>query len=130
MARLPVNDKVALGAFIIKAAKDDDELRKALLLSEESATELLAKYITYVDADGKPIPYRIKVHADTEDVTHIVLPTKSDVETATNRIDEQEGGMYPDQYRPNSPDYIDDKKEPLKALQFRFGEYTFGRCKH
>jgi hypothetical protein len=125
MARLPVNDKVALGAFIIKACKDDDALREALLLNEETATELLAQYVTLPD-----LKHRIKVHADTEHVTHIVLPTKKDVEIATDRIDEQEGGMYPDQYRPSSPDYIDDTKEPLKALQFRFGEYTFGRCKH
>jgi len=129
MARLPVNDKVALGAYIIKAAIDD-ATRKELV---EKATEVLAKYVTYpqdVDAEGKPIQHRIEVHQDTKHVTHIVLPTKEDVEIALDRIDEQQGGMYPTQYIPGSPDYIDETKFPRLALQFRFGEYTFGRCKH
>jgi hypothetical protein len=133
MARLPVNDKVALGAFIIRAATDDALREELLDNTNDKATELLAKYVTYpsdVDAKGVPIQHRIVVHADTEYETHIVLPTKADVLAATNRIQEQVGGMYPTQYIPGSPDYIDEAKFPLVALQFRFGEYTFGRCKH
>jgi hypothetical protein len=130
MARLQVNDKVELGAYIIKAATKP--ATRAELLA--SPTEVLAKYVTYpedVDEQGKPIKHRIEVHEDTKYVTHIVLPTKDDVEIAVSQIQEQEGqGMYPAEYRPDSPDYIDDKKFPELALNFRFGEYTFGRCKH
>ncbi|HEV8262764.1 MAG TPA: hypothetical protein VGQ19_18670 [Burkholderiales bacterium] len=129
MARLPVNDKVALGEYIIKAAKNPDT--RAELLAD--ATTVLAKYVTYpkdLDDEGKPVQHRIQVHEDTKYVTHIVLPTQEDVEAATDQIQDQGVGMYPDEYRPDSPSYIDDKKFPLLALQFRFGEYTFGRCKH
>jgi hypothetical protein len=129
MARLPVNDKVALGEFIIKAATKP-ETRAELLANP---TKVLEKFVTYpqaVDAQGNPIQHRIEVHEDTKHVTHIVLPTQEDVEIAIDRIDEQVAGMYPAEYRPGSPVYIDDTKFPRLALQFRFGEYTFGRCKH
>jgi hypothetical protein len=121
MARLTVKDKVSLGEFIIRASQD--VALRADLLDDEKATQLLEKYVVLPDEQ-----HTIKVHADTKDVTHIVLPTQDDVKGALDKLDDQ--GMYPDQYRPDSPDYIDDKKEPLLALQFRFGEYTFGRCKH
>ena len=121
MARLTVKDKVSLGAFIIKAAQDKD-LREALL-DDKQATQLLAKYVELPDEN-----HTIKVYPDTAGVTVIVLPTAEDVKGALDKLDHL--GMYPDQYRPDSPDYIDDKEEPLLALQFRFGEYTFGRCKH
>ena len=129
MARLPVTDKVALGEYIIKAATKPET--RAELLADP--TKVLEKFVTYpqnVDAQGNPIQHRIEVHEDTKHVTHIVLPTKEDVDIAIDRIDEQVGGMYPDEYRPDSPNYIDDRKFPKLALQFRFGEYTFGRCKH
>jgi hypothetical protein len=129
MARLQGIDKVALGEYIIKAATKP-ETRAELLANP---TQVLAKFVTYpqeVDEQDNPIEHRIKVHEDTKHVTHIVLPTKEDVEIAIDRIDEQEGGMYPAEYRPGTPEYIDDTKFPRLALHFRFGEYTFGRCKH
>ncbi|NJO22187.1 MAG: hypothetical protein HC868_03630 [Sphingomonadales bacterium] len=121
MARLTVKDKVSLGKFIIEAAQD--EKLRAALLDDMQSTQLLEKYVELPDVNHK-----IKVHPDTAGVTVIVLPTAEDVKGALDKLDNL--GMYPDQYRPDSPDYIDDKEEPLLALQFRFGEYTFGRCKH
>jgi len=129
MARLPVTDKVALGEYIIKAATKPET--RAELLADP--TKVLAKFVTYpqnVNAQGNPIQHRIEVHEDTKHVTHIVLPTQEDVLIAIDRIDEQVGGMYPAEYRPGTAEYIDDTKFPKMALQFRFGEYTFGRCKH
>jgi len=128
MARLPVTDKIGLGEYIIRAATKPET--RAELLAD--ATTVLAKFVKYpekFDASGKPIQHRFQVHEDTEHVTHIVLPTKDDVERAIDRIDEQTS-MYPAEYRPGTAEYIDDKKFPKLALQFRFGEYTFGRCKH
>ena len=131
MARLPVPDKVKLGEFIIKAATEPET--RAELLADP--TKALAKFVTYpqeVDAQGNPIQHRVVVHEDTKHVTHIVLPTQQEVRDAVNRTKEPEamGGMFPAEFRPDSPVYIDDKKDPLRALQFRFGEYTFARCKH
>ena len=127
MARLPVKDKVALGEYIIKAATEP--ATRAELLADP--TKVLAKFVTYpkhVDAEGNPIQHRIKVHEDTKHVTHIVLPTQEDVRVAVEKLEIRE--MFPDRISADSPVYIDDKKTPLLALQFRFGEYTFGRCKH
>jgi hypothetical protein len=121
MARLTVKDKVSLGEFIIRASQD--VALRADLLDDKKSTQLLAKYVELPDEK-----HTIKVYADTKDVTVIVLPTQEDVKGALEKLDNL--GMYPDQYRPDSPDYINDKEEPLLALQFRFGEYTFGRCKH
>ena len=131
MARLPVPDKVALGEYIIKAATEP-ETRAELLANP---TKVLEKFVTYpqdVDAQGNPIQHRIEVHEDTKHVTHIVLPTQEEVQIAVNRTKEQVamGDMFPAEFRPDSPVYIDDRKFPLRALQFRFGEYTFARCKH
>jgi len=128
MARLQVTDKVGLGEYIIRAATDPQT--RAELLADP--TKMLAKFVKLpqaVDANGKPIAHLIAVHEDTEHVTHIVLPTRADVLKAIDRIEEQTS-MYPAEYRPGTPEYIDDSKFPLLALQFRFGEYTFGRCKH
>ena len=129
MARLQVNDKVGLGEYIIKAATNPTARAKLLA----NPTQELAKFVTYpedLDEEGKPVQHKIEVHPDTKHVTHIVLPTEEDVLIAIDHIDEQEGGMYPAEYRPGTPEYIDDKKFPKLALHFRFGEYTFGRCKH
>jgi hypothetical protein len=128
MARLQVTDKVGLGEYIIKAAQKAET--RAELLADP--TKMLAKFVKLpekFDAAGKPIQHRIVVHEDTEHETHIVLPTKEDVDKAVDRIEEQTS-MYPAEYRPGTPEYIDDTKFPKLALQFRFGEYTFGRCKH
>ena len=127
MARLPVPDKVALGEYLIKAATEP--ATRAELLA--NPTKVLAEFVTYpqeVDAQGNPIQHRIEVHEDTKHVTHIVLPTQEEVRVAVEKVGM--GEMFPAEFRADSPVYIDDKKTPLRALQFRFGEYTFARCKH
>ena len=127
MARLPVPDKVALGEYLIKAATEP--ATRAELLA--NPTKVLAEFVTYpqeVDAQGNPIQHRIEVHEDTKHVTHIVLPTQEEVRVAVEKVGM--GEMFPAEFRADSPVYIDDKKDPLRALQFRFGEYTFARCKH
>ncbi len=128
MARLQVTDKVGLGEYIIRAATKP-EVRAELLADPTKALAKFVKLPEKNDPEGKPIAHRIAVKEDTEHVTYIVLPTKEDVEKAIDRIDEQQS-MYPPEYRPGSPEYIDDAQFPRLALQFRFGEYTFGRCKH
>ena len=129
MARLTVIDKIALGEFIIQAAQNEGEARDRLL---KDPTNTLRKYLE-IPADreenGKIIKHEIVVHEDSQDVTHIVLPWKYNVDRAMDNIDKQTE-IYPNEYRPGHPTYINDTKEPRKALFFRFGEYMFGRCKH
>ena len=129
MAKLTVIDKIALGEFIIQAAQNEGEARERLL---KDPTNTLRKYLE-IPADreenGKIIKHEIVVHEDSQDVTHIVLPWKFNVDRAMDNIDKQTE-IYPNEYRPGHPTYINDTKEPRKALFFRFGEYMFGRCKH
>ena len=129
MAKLTVIDKIALGEFIIQAAQNEGEARDRLL---KDPTNTLRKYLE-IPADreenGKIIKHEIVVHEDSQDVTHIVLPWKYTVDRAMDNIDKQTE-IYPNEYRPGHPTYINDTKEPRKALFFRFGEYMFGRCKH
>lgn len=128
MAKLRVKDKVALGEFIINAARDP-ALREAFVNDPNRHLEKLVDIPKdQVDADGNPVAHKIEVHVDTQFVTHMVLPWKNDVDRAMDRIDEQTN-IYPDEYRPNSASYIDDARFPRRALFFRFGEYMFGRCK-
>ena len=128
MAKLRVKDKVALGEFIINAARDP-ELREALLRNPAEQLKHLVDIPTgQVDSDGKPVEHRIEIHVDTQFVTHMVLPWKDDVDRAMDHIDEQ-SNIYPDEYRATSATYIDDSRHPRRALFFRFGEYMFGRCK-
>jgi hypothetical protein len=130
MAKLIVKDKVGLGEFLIKAAQDTGEVRRHLV---DHPIADLAKYINIpkdrVDEQGKTVTHTIIVHEDSRDVTHMVLPWKDDVDRAMDRIDNQTN-IYPSEYRPGAPEYIDDSKFPRRALFFRFGEYMFGRCKH
>jgi hypothetical protein len=129
MAKLTVIDKIALGEFIIQAAQNEGEARDRLL---KDPTNTLRKYLE-IPADreenGKIVKHEIVVHEDSQDVTHIVLPWKYNVDRAMDNIDKQTE-IYPNEYRPGHPTYINDTKEPRKALFFRFGEYMFGRCKH
>jgi hypothetical protein len=130
MAKLIVKDKVGLGEFLIKAAQDTGQIRQRLV---DDPIGCLAKYLDIppdrVDEQGNTVKHTISVHQDSRDETHMVLPWKDDVDRAMDRIDHQ-SNIYPSEYRPGSPDYIDDSKYPRRALFFRFGEYMFGRCKH
>lgn len=129
MAKLRVKDKVGLGELIIKAAQNVGDARRKLV---EDTIATLSKFVDVpadkIDSEGKTIKHEIIVHEDTEHVTHMVLPWKNDVDRAMDRIDEQTS-VYPLEYRPGTPDYIDDGRFPRKALFFRFGEYMFGRCR-
>lgn len=129
MAKLRVLDKVGLGEFIIKAAQNVDDNRDRLL---RDPIEALRRFVEIpadrTDDQGNLIKHRIVVHEDTRDVTNIMLPWKDDVDRAMQDI-EQQTQIYPLEYRPGTPDYIDDRRDPKRALFFRFGEYMFGRCK-
>ena len=129
MAKLRVKDKVGLGELIIMAAQGVGDTRRRLV---EEPIETLRKFVDIppdrVDANGNTIKHKIIIHLDSQDETHMVLPWKNDVDRAMDRIDEQPS-VYPLEYRPGTPDSIDDSRFPRKALFFRFGEYMFGRCR-
>jgi hypothetical protein len=131
MAKLNVFDKVGLGEFIIKAAQFVGDNRERLK-NDTNAT--LKKYLVIpddrTDDNGNVIKHKITIHEDSEDETHMVLPWKVNVDKAMEDIGQQKGQIYPNEYRPNMPGFIDDNEDPKKALFFRFGEYMFGRCKH
>ncbi|MEZ5831134.1 MAG: hypothetical protein R3D05_08130 [Dongiaceae bacterium] len=128
MAKLRVFDKVGLGEFIINAAKDEAARAKFL----EDPTKALSKFIEIPpdrkNEQGELVKHEVSVIEDTKDITYIVLPWKDDVLRALDHIEDQPN-VYPLEYRPGTPEYIDDTRFPLKALFFRFGEYMFGRCR-
>ena len=129
MAKLQVLDKVALGEFIIKVARDEGELRRQVI---KNPIEFLSKFVEIPhdrQENGKTIKHEIVILEDTQDKTYVVLPWKHNVDRAMENIEKQTE-IYPNEYRPGHPTYINDTKEPKKALFFRFGEYMFSRCKH
>jgi hypothetical protein len=129
MAKLQVLDKIALGEFIIKVAQDEGNLRQQVI---NNPKEFLSKFVEIPpdrQENGTTIKHEIKILEDTQDLTYVVLPWKHNVDRAMDDIDHQTE-IYPNEYRPGHPTYINDTKEPRKALFFRFGEYMFSRCKH
>lgn len=124
MAKLRVKDRVALGAYLIEAARC--EIKRKQLMSDP-VTEL-APYVEI------PKNHTIAVHSDSETVTNIMIPFAEDIEYALSTMRNSPYG-YPPQYTPSSTQYIDPNEmpedpvnEPPKSYQFRVGDYTLSRC--
>ena len=82
MAKLQVLDKIALGEFIIKVARDEGELRRQVI---KNPIEFLSKFVEIPhdrQENGKTIKHEIVILEDTQDKTYVVLPWKHNVDRA------------------------------------------------
>lgn len=122
MAVLKVISKEALGAFIIDAATDP--VLRTKLRDRAAATQEL------VDRNLVELPqgHLVEFHEDEAAITHLILPQEDDIRRAVDAANNGES-PYLDDYVKQPLKDIDVIAEPHKALQFRIGEYTMGRCK-
>jgi hypothetical protein len=116
MTKLVVKDKVALGEYLIYAATHSDEWAKLI----KDPNEQLKSFIEIPDG------HTIVVNPETTDITHLFLPTEKDI---TDAINDLANMQFSAEYDSASAQYIDPKKEPLRALQFRIGDYVMSRCR-
>jgi hypothetical protein len=116
MTKLVVKDKVLLGEYLIRAATDPDEREKL----SKNPNEQLKDFVEI------PEGHTIVVNPEAYDTTHLVLPTAEDVSEALSDLANM---RFCAEYDSASAQYIDPKKDPLKALRFRIGDHVLSRCR-
>lgn len=79
-----------------------------------------------------PAGHKIVVHLDEENVTHVIIPLKKEIEAAeaSFTFDRPERRVYPIEYKMSPLEHILEREEPLRAFSFILGEYTMRRCKN
>lgn len=120
MAKLRFLSKETLGEYIISAAQDPNE--RIELQKPEHALEMLSKHLDIPAGDT------VVIHFDQEHIHHFILPLASDIKTLVDAVNNHES-PYPGDYVPEPLVNISIAREPIRALNFRVGEYTMARCK-
>jgi hypothetical protein len=110
-----------------------DFMRK--LCKDRAKCERMVKDINFATTEFStvvtlPPGHKIMVHLDEENVTHIVIPLKKDIEGAEVTVETHKDRVYPHEYNPNPLSTIPEDTAPLQALSFIVGEYTMRRCKN
>ena len=79
-----------------------------------------------------PAGQKIIMHLDEENVTHVIIPQKKDIEAAEASFTFKNPGdrPYPPEYHDNPLSTITERDEPMRAFAFLLGEYTLRRCKN
>jgi hypothetical protein len=79
-----------------------------------------------------PPGHKIVVHLDEQNVTHVIIPLKREIEAAeaSFTFDTPEHRVYPKEYKMSPLSHIVETAEPLRAFSFILGEYTMRRCKN
>lgn len=122
MANLSPFEFETIGDFMRKLCKDRAKCER-MAKDMEFATKEFSAVITI------PKGHKIKVHLDEENVTHVILPLKRDIEAAEKAFESKAERVYPDEYKRDPLDPISETNEPLKAFSFLLGEYAMRRCK-
>jgi hypothetical protein len=122
MTTVTVKDKIGLGQFIIAAAQND-QLRAVLTDREKDrATPVLREFVDV------PEGHRIEVHAATEAVTPMMLPTPEQIKQSLDAVTAR-GIAYSAEYTPGDPAYIDPATDARRALEFLIGDYILKNCR-
>lgn len=120
---LPRETFEQVGDFMRKLCKDRARCEKMVndmdLATKEFSTVL-----------NLPAGHKIKVHIDEQNITHVVIPLKKDIEGAEVTVETHKDRVYPHEYNPNPLSTIVEDTEPLRAFSFIVGEYTMRRCKN
>jgi hypothetical protein len=116
-----------VGAFMLKLCKDR-QLCKKLVDNPELATEELRKILK----TDMPVGHKIIMHLDEENVTHVIIPQKKDIEAAEASFTFKgpRDRPYPPEYVMNPLGTIIERDDPMRAFAFLVGEYTLRRCKN
>jgi hypothetical protein len=79
-----------------------------------------------------PPGHKVVVHLDEENVTHVIIPLKKEIEAAeaSFTFDTPEHRVYPKEYKMSPLSAISETEQPMRAFSFILGEYTMRRCKN
>ena len=122
MANLKPRQFENVGNFMRKLCKDRAKCERMAKDMDFATKEFSA---VVVIPDG----HKIKVHLDEENVTHIIIPLKRDIDAAEKAFESKAERVYPDEYRSNPLAEISETDQPMRAFSFLLGEYTMRRCK-
>lgn len=127
MANLGMRKYEKVGEFMLKLCKDRKRC-KELVDNPEQATKELKKVLGTDMPDG----HKIVMHLDEENVTHVIIPQKKDIEAAEKSFtfERATDRPYPPEYKKNPLSAIIETEEPMRAFAFLLGEYTLRRCKN
>ena len=128
MANLGMTKYLEVGAFMRKLCMDRKRCNELAKNSELATAEFKA-----VLGNDMPPGHKIIAHLDEENVTHVIIPQKKDIEDiealVKKPIDEK-NRVYPLEYKMNPLQRIMENTNPDKAFSFLLGEYTLRRCKN
>ena len=111
-----------IGDFMRKLNKDRAKCEKMAKDMDFATKEFSAVVVI-------PNGHKIKVHLDEENVTHVIIPLKREIEAAEKAFESKAERVYPDEYKTDPLLEIGERSEPLRAFSFLLGEYTMRRCK-
>lgn len=130
MANLGMTKYFEVGEFMLKLCKDRKRC-KELVENPDLATKAFKEVLK----NDLPAGHKIIVHLDEENVTHVIIPQKKDIEAAESSFKQRIDGnnrVYPREYKmdPLSVTQLQETTKPLEAFKFLLGEYTLRRCKN
>jgi len=128
MANLGMTKYLEVGTFMRKLCKD-----RKLCNELAKNPELATKEFGSVLKEDLPKGHKIVVHLDEENVTHVIIPQKKDIddiEALIKKTIDEKNRVYPLEYKMNPLQRIAENTNPDKAFSFLLGEYTLRRCKN
>jgi hypothetical protein len=128
MANLGMKKYEQVGAFMRELCKDR---KRCTELAKNS--ELATQEFKNVLGRDMPPGHKIVVHLDEENVTHVIIPQKKDIEAIEASFKQPITGqnrVYPFEYKMDPLSKINETLDPNKAFSFLLGEYTLRRCKN
>jgi hypothetical protein len=127
MANLGMEKYDEVGAFMRKLCRDREKCNE-MARNSDFATQEFARVL------GSDLPkgHKIIAHLDEENVTHVIIPQKKDVEQAeaSFTFDSATHRVWPPAYNIDPLATINERQHPLQAFEFLLGEYTLRRCKN
>ena len=128
MANLGMTKYEDVGKFMLKLCKDRQRC-KELVNNPELATKELKNILEHDMPDG----HKIIMHLDEENVTHVIIPQKKDIEAAEASFKlaiTPRNRVYPHEYKMDPLATFTETTAPNDAFTFLLGEYTLRRCKN
>jgi hypothetical protein len=128
MANLGMTKYLEVGEFMRKLCKDRKRCEELAKNSELATREFKA-----VLQRDMPAGHKIVVHLDEENVTHVIIPQKKDIEDIESSMKTgitHENRIWPPEYQVNPLLEISETGDSPRAFSFLLGEYTLRRCKN
>ena len=128
MANLGMTKYFEVGEFMLNLCKNRQQCSE-LAKNPELATQAFKVIL----GDDMPPGHKIIVHLDEENVTHVIIPQKKDIEAAEASFKlpiTPRNRVYPFDYNMDPLATFSETTAPDKAFTFLLGEYTLRRCKN